>query len=264
MKMIPKMTMPGITKDEMMFVDKLMIENGISLELMMENAGLNLARLVYKYHEGNKINDPILVVAGSGGNGGGGIVAARRLAAWGNSVEVYIPKGSSRLQSVPFNQMKRAKKVGVTFNEGVPNKDKNYSLILDSYIGYSYEKRQDNITDQIFSYFQEKKNIISLDCPSGMNVTTGEIASSFSPEATLTLAFVKSGLLLTDPAHIGELYVADIGVPIEIFLSKIGIHWISPYNTVELHKLYSSFAKHSFLKIKRIEYNGLEKVGWKI
>ncbi|MHA2175094.1 MAG: NAD(P)H-hydrate epimerase [Candidatus Hodarchaeales archaeon] len=264
MKGIPNLVLPGITKNEMILVDKIMIEYGISLELMMENAGLNLARRVNNYLFERDLENRILVVAGSGGNGGGGIVAARRLAAWGYSVEVYIPKGFSKLQPVPFIQMNRAKKFGVLFHEGVPSNSQEFSLIIDSYIGYSYESRSDDITDSIFTFFNVNTNIISLDCPSGMNVTTGEISSNFDPVTTVTLAFVKKGLLLADPVRIGDLYVADIGVPIEVFLSSINLEWKHPYKIQELKKLYSSFANDSLQKIERFFLPELDKLGWKV
>ncbi|MFT6796061.1 MAG: NAD(P)H-hydrate epimerase [Maribacter sp.] len=58
---------------------------GLSIELMMENAGLQLARLIaLKASKECKIT----VGVGNGNNGGGGLVAARRLAAWG--YDVYL------------------------------------------------------------------------------------------------------------------------------------------------------------------------------
>ena len=44
-----KCGLPGITKDQMQEVDRLMIEEyQVPIELMMEHAGLNLARLAVK------------------------------------------------------------------------------------------------------------------------------------------------------------------------------------------------------------------------
>ncbi|MHA1526114.1 MAG: NAD(P)H-hydrate epimerase, partial [Promethearchaeota archaeon] len=65
------MGLPGITREQMKEVDRIMVEEyHIPVELMMEHAGLNLARLAVKYSKesGNKY----IVVAGSGNNGGGG------------------------------------------------------------------------------------------------------------------------------------------------------------------------------------------------
>ena len=61
----------------------------IPIELMMENAGLNLARLSTYFA---KPSDSILIGVGTGNNGGGGLVAARRLAGWGYKVYIHLPE----------------------------------------------------------------------------------------------------------------------------------------------------------------------------
>ena len=67
-----------ITREGMVEVDRIM-ENDlkIGVELMMEHAGLNLAKITLSYFSKESF-DWIVVVAGSGNNGGGGMVAARR------------------------------------------------------------------------------------------------------------------------------------------------------------------------------------------
>ena len=81
------MGLPGITRNQMREVDRLMMEEyHIPVELMMEHAGLNLARLAVRLSNGN--SRIFQVIAGSGNNGGGGLVAARRLAFWNLKTEV--------------------------------------------------------------------------------------------------------------------------------------------------------------------------------
>ena len=60
--------------------------------------------------------------------------------------------------------------------------------------------------------------VLSLDTPSGLDVTTG-IAGNPCVEATatLTLALPKTGLI--GSAEVGELYVADISVPPSVYTS---------------------------------------------
>src|SRR6056297_1924834 len=60
----------------------------LPVELMMESAGLQLARLTATVV---KPGTKILVGIGPGNNGGGGLVAARRLEAWGYKVHLQIP-----------------------------------------------------------------------------------------------------------------------------------------------------------------------------
>ena len=61
-------------------MDYYAVENyQLPIELMMENAGLQLAKLAAQFSGIEKAK--ILIGVGNGNNGGGGMVAARRLAA---------------------------------------------------------------------------------------------------------------------------------------------------------------------------------------
>ena len=54
--------------------------------------------------------------------------------------------------------------------------------------------------------------MISLDNPSGLNVTEGGAPGAVvSADATVTLCLPKQGLRTAE--QVGELYLADIGVP---------------------------------------------------
>jgi len=122
-------------------VDRLMMEDyQIPVELMMEHAGLNLARLAV--NQVNDREDTVQIVTGSGNNGGGGLVAARRLFSWGLKTEVYFPKGVDSLREVPMKQLIRLRKIGIPVFDGVPVasiKKNNKSLVLDCYIGYGFK-----------------------------------------------------------------------------------------------------------------------------
>lgn len=71
---------PAVTRAQMREIDRLMVEEfGIQIIQMMENAGLQLARLVQHLLGGALADQRVLVLAGRGNNGGGGLAAARRL-----------------------------------------------------------------------------------------------------------------------------------------------------------------------------------------
>jgi len=61
--------------------------------------------------------------------------------------------------------------------------------------------------------------ILSLDTPSGLDTSTGLVYEpAVRATATLTLALPKVGLRAPEAAeHVGELYLADIGVPPELY-----------------------------------------------
>ena len=172
----------------------------LPIELMMENAGLNLARLASALlpEKGE-----ILIGVGTGNNGGGGLVAARRLAAWGYEIFLDIP--DKNLNELPVNQLKKA----LTFGAKI-DKQKNPKLFIDAYFGFSQRLPLPAIFEKaIETANQFRCPKISLDLPSGFNKQTSE--SLFRTDAILTLAAMKTELIpLLETV---QIFVADIGIP---------------------------------------------------
>ncbi|MBS3796095.1 MAG: NAD(P)H-hydrate epimerase [Candidatus Thorarchaeota archaeon] len=244
------MELPGITTDQMREVDRIMVEElDITIETMMELAGYNFARLAVKFLSSTSTR--ILVIAGSGNNGGGGVAAARRLAGWGFESTIYFPRGINQLGNVPRLQYNRAKNLGIQSSSGLPalETSKN-ALVLDTYLGYGFSNRDDEITDNVFSFLRECSFVLSLDIPSGLDSDNGCSYSQFSPKATMAIAFLKRGMLECDSDFLGNLFVADIGVPSTIFLSCLGITWNKDYSEESLNELYGLFSKDSLLRVK--------------
>jgi len=232
------MGLPGITKEQMVKVDDIMMNDlHVPVELMMEYAGHNLARLSTNILTENQT--PIVIV-GSGNNGGGGLVAASRLKSWGYDVTVYLPMGQSSLKPVPVKQAKRVESLGIELVDGLPS-DHSNNLVIDAYLGYGYTKRNDATTRNVLDFLEKSTSIVSLDIPSGMDSNTGESSVPFSPRATMTIAFVKEGFLKANNDQFGRLYVVDIGVPRQLIENQIGIEWNEPYSISELKKLYFEF-----------------------
>ena len=85
------MKIPAITTQQMIQVDRLMIEEyGIQLIQMMENAGKSLAELSRNLLGDDVQDKNIAVICGAGNNGGGGMVAARHLHNWGANILLKI------------------------------------------------------------------------------------------------------------------------------------------------------------------------------
>lgn len=182
-------------------MDFLAVRNyNLPIELMMENAGLNLARLAASLlpEKGQ-----ILIGVGTGNNGGGGLVAARRLAAWGFEVFLDIP--DQNLKILPASQLKKA----LTFSAKT-EKPKHPKLFIDSYFGFSQRLPLPAVfVEVIETANQFRCHKISLDLPSGFNIQTSE--SLFLPDTILTLAAMKTELIpLTESV---QIFVADLGIP---------------------------------------------------
>ncbi len=218
----------AITTDQMREVDRIaMDETGPNLFQMMENAGRNLAELVFeKMGEGWR-DAKIVVLAGTGGNGGGGICAARHLANRGANVKLCISDGAN-LGEVPAFQRhiyQNAGGVEISFEE---LSDEPASIILDAVIGYSLQSAPYGFPLQMINWANEQDALkLSLDVPSGVNSTTGETPGDFvQADYTMTLALPKTGLL---PHLSGELFLADIGIPAETY-SRLDIPYQTPFD----------------------------------
>jgi len=258
--------LPGVTREEMTEVDRIMVEDfRIPIELMMELAGYNLATIALNLSE-NKYSNYI-IIAGSGNNAGGGIVAARRLASWGLNVQIIFPRGVSELKDIPKGQLIRAKQLGIKIINELPGNSldfKEESFFIDAYLGYGFTPRQDDISEKVFNFLSNINILLSLDIPSGLDATTGSSFSGINPIATLTLGFVKQGLLITERRNIGELFVADIGIPISIYYKILRNHWDATYKKTSLEKLYLAFKNNSIQKVKINKNKILERSYWTI
>jgi NAD(P)H-hydrate epimerase len=251
------MGLPGLTKEQMVEVDRIMMEElHVPVELMMEHAGLSLARTAVTV-AGSDYPD-FVVIVGPGNNGGGGLVAARRLNAWGQRVKIIVPKGVEGLRPVPRRQLTRVLSSGAEMTEGVPDSFSfdAPSLLIDAYLGYGFSNRNDPISDAVFDFLSRHPSSIALDAPSGLDVTTGESVSGLIPKVTLTVAFVKMGLLSTRSENVGRLLVCDIGVPISIFESRLGIVWSPPLRKESLSNLALAFADNPIQEVESLSVEG--------
>ena len=258
------MGLPGITKEQMAEVDRIMVEDfKIPVELMMELAGLNLAILALNLSK-NKYSNYI-IIAGTGNNAGGGIVAARRLASWGLDAKIVFPKSVNGLKDVPKDQLIRAKQLGIEIVNELPVNYlelKDDSFFIDAYLGYGFTPRQDDVSENVFKYLSNLNTLLCLDIPSGLDATTGSNFSGIKPTATLTLGFVKKGLLITERTNIGKLYVADIGIPISIYYKILKNQWNLTYKKSSLEKLYLAFKRNSIQKVKMNKNRVIDKSYW--
>ena len=209
----------AITTEQMRRVDELMVEAyGIALLQMMENSGRQLAALARRLLGGTITDRRIAVLCGAGNNGGGGLVAARYLHNWGARVQVQLASEPERLKDVPAHQWRTVRVLGL--DTRVTPDLAQADLIVDALIGYGLTgSPRPEVAEWIKRANAAQRPILALDTPSGLDVTTGMPGQPcVRANATLTLALPKIGLL-TEAArsYVGQLYLADIGVPLELY-----------------------------------------------
>ena len=214
------MKMPAITTEQMIEVDRLMIEEyGIALMQMMENAGRNLADLALRELEKKAGASEVLVLCGAGNNGGGGMVAARHLHNRGVEVRATLTAEEGTLKELPAYQWAILKKLGLA--DINPRKIEDADLILDAMIGYGISGNpRGAVARWIDQANKSRVPVLSLDAPSGLDATSGKPGEPcIQAQATMTLALPKVGLLGPQAKPVvGHLYLADISVPRELYM----------------------------------------------
>ena len=191
-------------------MDYLAVEQfALPIELMMENAGLQLARLITI--SANK-KSKIKIGIGNGNNGGGGLVAARRLAAWGFDVFLDMPVKITK--ELPSKQLKRALLFGAK-KETIAAPD----IWVDAYLGFSQRLPLSSIfLERIQAANASTAFQISLDIPMGISADLNE--PMFNANQVLTLAAPKDVLNHLPPET--DIRIADLGIPHPIY-KKFGI-----------------------------------------
>jgi NAD(P)H-hydrate epimerase len=101
-------------------------------------------------------------------------------------------------------------------------------LIIDGIIGYSLRSPPRGAASELICWANKQPApVLALDVPSGLDTTTGTVFDpAIRATATMTLALPKEGLRYAGvEEQVGELYLADIGVPPALYASSaLGLH----------------------------------------
>ena len=237
--------LPFITTDQMREIDRVMEEDyGISLVQMMENAGRNLAHLArLRFLGGDPRGKQVVVLAGRGGNGGGAMVCARRLHGYGADVSVAATVPDERVDGVPGRQLAILRRLDIDIATAAPSASApRPDLVIDGVIGYSLRGAPREPAASMIRWANgAEAPILALDAPSGLDTTSGVVYEpAIRADATMTLALPKRGLAVDEARrHAGELYLADIGVPPELYAqSGLGLQIGSIFSESDIVRLW--------------------------
>lgn len=219
---------PSVTGEQMAEVDRIMIrELGVDVLQLMEVAGRAVAAFARDHMlSGDARNKRVLILCGTGGNGGDGMVAARFLHAWGAGVEVWLSRRPDPARGEAAHQLAILERMGITIVEpsvepALPACD----LIIDALLGFSLSGAPEGETAALIRAANAHgAPVLAVDLPSGLLATEGTVLDPcIRASATLTLALPKRGLLNQGARVVtGDLFVADIGVPPEVY-SRFGV-----------------------------------------
>ena len=199
-------------------------EYKIPLIVMMENAVLSAFK-----HMDIENNQRYVIVSGVGNNGGDGLGLARQLTAHGKEVEVFIVGKIEKMSECSKINYNILKAMNIPTNivdeenlEYLKCSVKKSDIVVDCIFGTGLEREIKGIFYNVIDIINQNKNkTYSIDVPSGINATNGDVLGiCIDADKTISFEFYKRGFLKYDvKQYIGEVIVEHIGIP-EYILEK--------------------------------------------
>ena len=194
-----------ISVENMRLSDAYTIANFVpSLELMYR-AAMGVFKAV-QWH------GKIAIVVGSGNNGGDGFALACILKEQGFECTVFTV--SQRLSSDSAYYAEKAKEANIPIVPFVIGCLQEYSIVVDCLLGTGFSGAvRENYRIAMEGINASSAYVVSVDINSGMNGDTGEAELAVCSDITVTIGYIKNGLI-TDNAgkYIKHLVCADIGI----------------------------------------------------
>ena len=196
---------PCVSVENMRLSDSYTIANYVpGLELMY--------RAAYGVFKAYHWSGSTAIVAGSGNNGGDGFALAWILQEKGIDCTVFTV--SQRLSADSAYYAARAKEAGVSVLPFTRGCLEGFDTLVDCLLGTGFFGTvRGNYRDAIEDINGSSAFIISVDINSGMNGDTGEAELAVQSDLTVTIGFVKTGLITKNAGnYIKRLICTDIGI----------------------------------------------------
>jgi hydroxyethylthiazole kinase-like uncharacterized protein yjeF len=217
--MQPKTKLPTITSQDMRALEVNAEYLGVNLLQLMENAGSSVAKEIVTRFQKNK---DALIFCGLGGNGGDGFVVARHLLSSGFAVSVVVV-GKARDIAHPaalcnweiLQSLKdKITILEVTDSSAIPKV--SAGIVVDALLGTGTKGKLKPLIANVVDYMNSLNACrVAIDVPTGIDSDTGAVLGT-AVKADLTVTFHKAKVGLEKAKkYLGELVVADIGLPAE-------------------------------------------------
>ncbi len=227
-------------------IDQIAIhEKGIPGILLMKRAGL-FAFESLQHHFNNP--QTIVLFCGTGNNGGDGFVVAQLALMAGMDVQVLLHGNPESIQGDALTAYQEMIALGLTPLDFSENIITQADVVVDGLFGTGLDRPiTGQLAEQIQWLNQQKKPVLALDIPSGLNADSGAILGQ-AIHATHTCTFMtrKLGLYTfqgTETA--GKVHYSRLYLPLEIIQSQPPIalnhplkHWMNklPERLASQHK----------------------------
>ena len=158
---------------------------------------------------------PVAIVAGSGNNGGDGFALACILQE--KKIDCTVFTLSEKLSADSAFYAEKAREMGVKVKTFTQDCLPGFSMVVDCLLGTGFRgDLRESYRAAIEAINASDAVVVSVDINSGMNGDTGECELAVRSHLTVTIGYVKHGLV-TEKAgrYMKRLVCADIGIVLE-------------------------------------------------
>ncbi|MGN0166461.1 MAG: NAD(P)H-hydrate epimerase [Acetatifactor sp.] len=152
------------------------------------------------------------IVVGSGNNGGDGFALACILKEHNYDCTVFTV--SQRLSADSAYYAEKAASAGVSIRPFEPGCLAGYNIVVDCLLGTGFQGQlRENYRTAIEAINASSAYVVSVDINSGMNGDTGNAELAVRSDLTVTIGYVKRGLISENAGgYMKRLVCADIGI----------------------------------------------------
>jgi ADP-dependent NAD(P)H-hydrate dehydratase / NAD(P)H-hydrate epimerase len=227
---VARVTLPPmrvLNSQQMREADRRTIDEiGIPSIVLMENAGRQAVAAMEAAFDGLP-NSRVGVLCGRGNNGGDGFVVARTLIQRGIETMVFLLGSVADVRGDARTNLEILGRIGLTVVEitNAQEWELHFSeisecdLLVDALLGTGFHGHLTGLLETVVADVNDLAvPVVAIDLPTGLSADTHETGSDAIVAAmTVTLAAPKIPLVLP-PAdtHVGDLVIADIGIPLPL------------------------------------------------
>ena len=155
---------------------------------------------------------PVAIVVGSGNNGGDGFALSCILREHGIACSVFTV--SSRLSEDSAYYAEMANVAGIPVSAFQTGCLAEYAIVVDCLLGTGFQGSvRDNYRQAIEEINKTQAYVVSVDINSGMNGDTGVAELAVFSDLTVTIGYVKTGLISENAGrYMKKLVCTDIGI----------------------------------------------------
>ena len=201
--------MQSYTSQEVAELDRHTMEDlGVDLKQLMEVAGLRSAEALIKLAPDAR---DVVCLVGPGGNGGDALVCSKWLKLWGLQPGVVLSHPEEELKPVTAHQLNVFQNYGGAVLVDPPAR---VDAIVDGIFGYSLSGNPRDRAGMLIEWTEGVDvPILALDCPSGLDASTGEPRNPcVVANHTIMYGVAKKGVVTkAAEEYVGTWEVVDIG-----------------------------------------------------